>query len=238
MNTVRSINRLNEKEIELGLNNSSWHDAYKSSAYIYIGGLDSALTEGDILTVFSQYGEPVDIDLARDELTGQSRGFCFLAYEDQRSTVLAVDNLNGANLSGRTLRVDHKLGYFRKEKKKEGEDSGNESDEEKKQAPAAFHPELIKALYGGPKDPEKEAARQKRREERQIQKAEKRLRKEEKRKAKEEKKRKREEQDSANKKHKGPQKPPTEAPQRPASPPRRPLSERDHYELIYGYKKD
>lgn len=28
-------------------------------------------------------------------------------YEDQRSTVLAVDNLNGSQVLGRTLRVDH-----------------------------------------------------------------------------------------------------------------------------------
>ncbi|XP_056010631.1 RNA-binding motif protein, X-linked 2-like [Ostrea edulis] len=37
----------------------------------------------------------------------KSRGFCFLYYEDQRSTVLAVDNLNGIKLLGRTIRVDH-----------------------------------------------------------------------------------------------------------------------------------
>lgn len=31
----------------------------------------------------------------RDKKTGKSKGFCFLCYEDQRSTVLAVDNFNG-----------------------------------------------------------------------------------------------------------------------------------------------
>jgi RNA-binding motif X-linked protein 2 len=36
-------------------------------------------------------------------------------YEDQRSTVLAVDNLNGADLLGRTLRVDHVQNYKQKE---------------------------------------------------------------------------------------------------------------------------
>ena len=42
----------------------------------------------------------VDINLCRDSATGKSKGFCFLQYEDQRSTVLAVDNLNGAELLG------------------------------------------------------------------------------------------------------------------------------------------
>ena len=42
-----------------------------------------------------RYGEIVDVNLVRDRSTGKSKGFCFVAYEDQRSTILAVDNLNG-----------------------------------------------------------------------------------------------------------------------------------------------
>jgi RNA recognition motif-containing protein len=45
--------------------------------------------------VARRYGEIVDLNLVRDRDTGKSKGFCFVAYEDQRSTVLAVDNLNG-----------------------------------------------------------------------------------------------------------------------------------------------
>lgn len=32
----------------------------------------------------------MDVNLVRDPDTGKSKGFAFLAYEDQRSTVLAV----------------------------------------------------------------------------------------------------------------------------------------------------
>lgn len=32
----------------------------------------------------------------RDKKTGKSRGFAFLAFVDQRSTDVAVDNMNGA----------------------------------------------------------------------------------------------------------------------------------------------
>ena len=45
---------------------------------------------------------------------GKSRGFAFAAYEDQRSTVLAVDNLSGARVAGRTIRVEHVDNYKRK----------------------------------------------------------------------------------------------------------------------------
>lgn len=86
---------------------ASWHADYRDTAYIYIGGLPFDISEGDILTIFSQYGNPVHLNLVRDKETGKSRGFAFLKYEDQRSTDLAVDNLGGATVLGRVLRVDH-----------------------------------------------------------------------------------------------------------------------------------
>jgi RNA recognition motif-containing protein len=49
----------------------------------------------------------------RNKETGESRGFAFLAYEDQRSTNLAVDNLNGVSIDGRTIGVDHVKDYKR-----------------------------------------------------------------------------------------------------------------------------
>lgn len=113
-----------------------------------------------------RYGEVVDVNLVRDKGTGKSKGFAFLAYEDQRSTNLAVgsslslpyisriitigflffnflfwlilgcwillwcsyfsppilDNLNGAQILGRIIRVDH-VGKY---KKKEEEDEETE----------------------------------------------------------------------------------------------------------------
>ena len=62
----------------------------------------------------------MDINLPRDKETGKTKGFGFLMYEDQRSTVLAVDNLNGATVLERTLRVDHVKNY--KQPKVKGED--------------------------------------------------------------------------------------------------------------------
>ncbi|EGF82196.1 hypothetical protein BATDEDRAFT_34645 [Batrachochytrium dendrobatidis JAM81] len=111
-NVIKEIQKLNALELERGLTDKgSWHNQYKDSAYIYIGGLPYHLTEGDVICVFSQFGEVVDLDMVRDKETGKSKGFAFLAYEDQRSTVLAVDNLNGIQISGRVIRVDHTAKY-------------------------------------------------------------------------------------------------------------------------------
>lgn len=42
MNVVREIQKLNEKELELGLSGrgGSYHDDYKDSAWIFVGNLD------------------------------------------------------------------------------------------------------------------------------------------------------------------------------------------------------
>ena len=45
-----------------------------------------------------RYGEIVNINMIREKKTGKSKGFAFVCYEDQRSTVLAVDNLNGTKV--------------------------------------------------------------------------------------------------------------------------------------------
>ncbi|XP_061755131.1 RNA-binding motif protein, X-linked 2-like [Nerophis ophidion] len=109
---VKLINELNEREAHLGINEkASWHSEYKDSAWVYIGGFPYELSEGDIICVFSQYGEIVNINLVREKKTGKSKGFCFLCYEDQRSTILAVDNFNGIKIKGRTIRVDHVRDY-------------------------------------------------------------------------------------------------------------------------------
>lgn len=108
MNSIRRTEALNKRELENCTPvEASWHKDYEDTAFIYIGGLDERLTEGDIITIFSQYGEPVYLNLVRDKETGKSKGFAFLKYEDQRSCDLAVDNLGGAKVMERFLRVDH-----------------------------------------------------------------------------------------------------------------------------------
>jgi len=111
-NRIKEIVNLCNKELERGTPSSaSWHAAYKNSAYVFAGGLPYKLNEGDIIQVFSQVGEIVDCNLLRDKKTGKSKGSCFIAYEDQRSTVLAVDNFNGSKILDRTIYCDHVKQY-------------------------------------------------------------------------------------------------------------------------------
>ncbi|KAF9164611.1 hypothetical protein DFQ26_001228 [Actinomortierella ambigua] len=129
MNVVKEIQRLNAREAALNINSvsGSWHDQFKDSAHVFVGGLPYELTEGDVLCVMSQFGEIASINLVRDRDTGKSKGYAFIKYVDQRSTVLAVDNMNGSQVKGRTLRVDHVQNY--KVPKKLDED-GNEIEQD------------------------------------------------------------------------------------------------------------
>jgi RNA-binding motif X-linked protein 2 len=138
MQSVRQIARLNDLELQKCVPpNASWHTDYRDTAYIHIGGLPFELSEGDVLTIFSQYGNPKHLHLVRDKETGKSRGFAFLKYEDQRSCDLAVDNLSGAGVLGRVLGVDH-CRYQLKDGEVEGQgmeddaldDGGDETDRE------------------------------------------------------------------------------------------------------------
>ena len=99
MNVMKEIERINEYELSIGyagINNTtrvwcwefwhtggdsaSWHEKYNDSAYVFIGGLDFSLTEGDIIQVFSQFGEVVDCNLVRDQDTGTKLHAWFHQY--------------------------------------------------------------------------------------------------------------------------------------------------------------
>jgi RNA-binding motif protein, X-linked 2 len=109
---MKNVTKLSERELASG-SKVSWHDQYKDSAWIFVGGLPYDLSEGDVICVFSQYGEIVNINLIRDKKTGKQKGFCFICYEDQRSTVLAVDNLNGIKVSYRdNSHSSTRIGFF------------------------------------------------------------------------------------------------------------------------------
>lgn len=108
MYNVNQTKNLGELELKEGYEgHHSWHNQFKDSAYVYIGGLHLGLTEGDVIIMFSQFGEIVDVNLIRDKTTGKSKGFAFICYEDQRSTILAVDNMNSFQMLGRTVAVSH-----------------------------------------------------------------------------------------------------------------------------------
>ena len=63
---IKNQQKATQREIAAGFSESaSWHAKFRHSAYVFAGGLPYTLTEGDVLAVFSQYGEVVDVNLVR-----------------------------------------------------------------------------------------------------------------------------------------------------------------------------
>lgn len=52
---MKEVERINERELRGKNFNSTWHDDYRESSWIYFGSLSLDLNEGDVLTIFAQY---------------------------------------------------------------------------------------------------------------------------------------------------------------------------------------
>ncbi|KAK2461942.1 hypothetical protein APHAL10511_006405 [Amanita phalloides] len=84
-------------------------------AMLYVGSLHFNLTESDIKQVFEPFGELEFVDLHRDPMTGRSKGYAFVQYKRSEDARMALEQMEGFELAGRTLRVNtvHEKGSTR-----------------------------------------------------------------------------------------------------------------------------
>ncbi|OJT04713.1 RNA-binding protein rsd1 [Trametes pubescens] len=82
---------------------------------LYVGSLHFNLTESDIKQVFEPFGELEFVDLHRDPMTGRSKGYAFVQYKRAEDAKMALEQMEGFELAGRTLRVNtvHEKGSTR-----------------------------------------------------------------------------------------------------------------------------
>jgi len=73
---------------------------------LYVGSLHFNLTEGDIKQVFEPFGELEFVDLHKDPATGRSKGYAFVQYKRAEDARMALEQMDGFELAGRTLRVN------------------------------------------------------------------------------------------------------------------------------------
>ncbi len=76
------------------------------SKKLFVGGLAWATDDQGLRTAFEEYGEVTDAKVITDRDTGRSRGFGFVTFADGAAADTAVEQMNGAQLDGRTLNVD------------------------------------------------------------------------------------------------------------------------------------
>ncbi|ARN57556.1 RNA recognition motif domain-containing protein [Sedimentisphaera salicampi] len=72
---------------------------------IYVGNLNYKVEAGQLEDVFSEFGDVVSARVILDRETKRSKGFGFVEMGDDDSAATAIEELNGHELEGRTMKV-------------------------------------------------------------------------------------------------------------------------------------
>jgi cold-inducible RNA-binding protein len=72
---------------------------------LYCGNLSYDTTEATLSEAFSAFGEVLSVNLITDRMTGRSKGFAFVEMAEENAAQEAINQLNGQDLDGRTIRV-------------------------------------------------------------------------------------------------------------------------------------
>ena len=73
---------------------------------LYVGNLAFSTTEEAIRSTFAEFGEVTEAKLMIERETGRSRGFAFVQMATAEGAKAAIEQMNGALLDGRPLRVN------------------------------------------------------------------------------------------------------------------------------------
>lgn len=73
---------------------------------LYVGGLADEVDEQTIQAAFIPFGDLVEVNFPIDFETQKHRGFAFVEYETVQDAADAIDNMNDAEIFGRTIKVN------------------------------------------------------------------------------------------------------------------------------------
>ena len=73
---------------------------------IFVGNLSFRMTEDELQTLFTNYGQVSSVRIIKDRDSGLSKGFGFVEMADSTEATSAIDQLNGQEILGRAIRVN------------------------------------------------------------------------------------------------------------------------------------
>jgi len=73
---------------------------------LFVGGLSWGTTDEGLRQAFAKFGETSEVKVVTDRATGRSRGFGFVTFVEDDAATKAVAEMNGAELDGRSLKVE------------------------------------------------------------------------------------------------------------------------------------
>ena len=72
---------------------------------IYVANLNFKVQDDELRELFEAYGEVSSAKVIQDRDSGQSRGFGFVEMPSDEDASAAIENLDGTDFGGRSLRV-------------------------------------------------------------------------------------------------------------------------------------
>jgi len=72
---------------------------------LYVGNLHSHVSEKDLEAMFSPFGPIDSVQLHKDPVTGQPKGFAFVNYRNAEDGKMALQQLNGYEIAGMAIKV-------------------------------------------------------------------------------------------------------------------------------------
>ncbi len=76
------------------------------STRLYVGNLSYNTNEVELRELFAQSGTVVDVKVVTDRDTGRPRGFAFVEMSSAAEATAAIEQVNGREMGGRTLKVN------------------------------------------------------------------------------------------------------------------------------------
>jgi len=76
------------------------------STKLYVGNLAFQTTSQDLEQLFGQAGTVQSASVVEDRDTGRSRGFAFVEMSSQEEATSAIEQFNGKDVGGRSLKVN------------------------------------------------------------------------------------------------------------------------------------
>ncbi len=73
---------------------------------LFVGSLSWNTNETELQNAFSRFGEITEAKVITDRETGRSRGFGFVTFAEGADADTAIEEMNGAQLDGRSLTVN------------------------------------------------------------------------------------------------------------------------------------
>lgn len=102
-----SVNKIIKTSEATATNTSTNNKSTKSkSGVIYIGRLPSGFQESELKTYFSQFGDVINVKLARNKKTGNTKHYGFIEFDSIEVAKVAAETMNNYLLFGHLIKCE------------------------------------------------------------------------------------------------------------------------------------